>query len=266
MGIMGVSFGNGYNIEYNNVIDEMVAQKVINTPAFGVALGAKNEASNSGVITFGGVDTKKYSGALHNSPILGPQNGEDLYRFWIQMDSVGHNGKTYAKSQFPVFFDTGSTLSYLPASVMSNLVSDLSGQLDSSSGLYLVPCGQKGSLSFTFGNFTVNVDLSEFIWDVGQGQCVLGASEADDGDYLLGDSFLRSVYAVFDMTPSAPAIYFAQYVDCGTNEQVIPAGQGAAAGFQGECTAKKNAAVGLSSPVSSAVAAVAALTALMALF
>jgi len=80
-GILGLSFGNRLNLQYNNFVDDLVDQGVIATRVFGVALGAKEETANSGLLTFGGLDTKKYSGKLHTSPILGPQNGEQLYRY-----------------------------------------------------------------------------------------------------------------------------------------------------------------------------------------
>ncbi|KAG7111807.1 Candidapepsin-8 like protein [Verticillium longisporum] len=95
----------------------------------------------------------------------------------------------------------------------------------------------EGSIDFTFDGYTVKVPLEEFIWDVGQNTCVLGADSADDGSYILGDSFLRSVYTVFDM--DTPALHFAPYVNCGTNLQMIPAGANETQKFTGECDASE---------------------------
>lgn len=80
-GILGLSFGKGNNMNYNSFVDELVAQEVIDTRTIGIALGAKEEEANSGLITFGGVDTKKYVGDLHSAPVLGPQNDEDIIRY-----------------------------------------------------------------------------------------------------------------------------------------------------------------------------------------
>lgn len=265
MGILGLSFGENYNLAYPNFVDELLLQNVTASRAFGVALGDKSEPTNSGLIAFGGVDTRKFSGKLHTSPILGPQNGERLYRYWVQLDSITLSGKRYSGSSFPVFFDTGATLSYLPDSIISQLASDLRGRRDAASGLYIVPCGQTGSIDFAFGDATIRVPLDEFIWTVGPGQCVMGADAGSDGSFLLGDSFLRSAYVVFDV--DSPALHFAQYVNCGTNLQAIPAGKNAAAGFTGECTAKRSAAAPrLPGPVKGAGgAAVGAVMAVMAL-
>jgi hypothetical protein len=265
MGIMGLSFGENYNLEYPSFVDELADQNVTATRAFGIALGTKSEPTNSGLVTFGGVDSKKFSGTLHTAQILGPQNGENLYRYWVQLDSISMKGKKYSGSSFPVFFDTGATLSYFPSAMVQQLAGDLSGKRDSASGLYIVPCGQSGTIDFAFGSATIQVPLSEFIWDVGNNQCVLGADVGTGGSYILGDSFLRSVYAVFDIT--SQAIHFAPYVNCGTNLQAIPVGMNAAAKIQGECTAPKpNAANGrISGPIAGAGIAAGSVMAVMAL-
>ncbi|CAI4211005.1 unnamed protein product [Parascedosporium putredinis] len=211
-GILGLSFGNGLNLDYNNFVDELFEQ--------------------NGLLTFGGLDTKKYSGKLHTEQILGPQNQEDLYRFWVTLNKIGltdggGNSKTYLDEDLAVFFDTGATLSYLPEAVVTALAKDLDAEYRSDYDLYLVPCGQDGSVDFTFGNTTINVSLHEFIWELRDGTCAMGAMVEQSGSYILGASFLRSVYAVFDL--QSPAIHFAAYANCGSNLQEVPAGTNAAA-------------------------------------
>ncbi|KAK1997437.1 eukaryotic aspartyl protease [Colletotrichum falcatum] len=240
-GILGLSFGEAYNnTGYPTVLEEMKAQKVIESLTMGIALGTKQEKTGSGLISFGGVDTKKFSGNLHTSPVLGPQNGENLYRYWVQLASVGlsksgSSSKTYSNTKFPVFFDTGATLSYFPSALVDQLGSDMGGSLNSDINMYVVPCSTRGTIDFTFGDYTIKVPLSEFIWQVGDNTCVLGADKTTDNTYLLGDSFLRSTYVVFDQ--ETPALHFAPYVNCGSNLQMIPLGDNAAAKFTGECQA-----------------------------
>ncbi|KAL1900719.1 hypothetical protein Cpir12675_000855 [Ceratocystis pirilliformis] len=234
-GILGLSFGQGYNLNYPTFIDQLVLQNITNIHGFSLALGTKTDPSG-GVLTFGGVDTKKFSGKLHTEPIIPPANSGELHRYWIQMSSVGvttdEQLETFPDSSALVFFDSGATLSYLPTNVVTKLAKSLDATFDRARGLYETSCDSSGTVDFTFGNYTVNVPVSEFLWDMGVGNCYLGV-EASNSTYLLGDSFLRSVYAVFDM--DTPAIHFASYVNCGSNPQMIPPGANRAGQFKGQC-------------------------------
>lgn len=99
---------------------------------------------------------------------------------------------------------------------------------------------QDGTVDFKFGPQTIRVPFREFLVDVGGGLCVVGALPVDATTPILGDSFLRSAYVVFDI--DGGAIYLAQHQDCGTNEKALPAGSGAAGKFEGECTGSANSA------------------------
>jgi hypothetical protein len=54
----------------SSIIDELVAQGISQTKAFSLALGT--DGINEGSLIFGGVDTKKFSGALQKVPIVDP--------------------------------------------------------------------------------------------------------------------------------------------------------------------------------------------------
>ncbi|KAH9886156.1 aspartic peptidase domain-containing protein [Xylariomycetidae sp. FL2044] len=107
---------------------------------------------------------------------------------------------------------------------------------------------------------TISIPVREFVWEY-NGLCYLGAqsttdetededegadadesgdNDNDDDDHndevlpmILGAPFMRGVYAVFDQDNME--ISMAPYVDCGTNQQDLPAGAGAVGAFVGEC-------------------------------
>ncbi|KAK1764093.1 acid protease [Phialemonium atrogriseum] len=246
-GILGLGFGKGFNLPYNNLIDDLFLQNVTQTKAFGIALGSVDE-DNGGTLIFGGVDTKKFTGPLITNKILGPQDGESLFRYWIEMTSIALSkpgtSKVYANSHMAVVIDSGSSLSYLPSSVVSAMARDTEGQFDSRSGLYVVPCkqlSQRGSFDFAFGQATIRVPFNEFIWQYDANTCILGAVPVDSSTgitALLGDTFMRSAFVVFDQ--SEKVIGLAEYVNCGENEKAIPAGGLSAGNFTGECNAKNS--------------------------
>ncbi len=242
-GILGLGYGQGTNLHYDNFVDQLALQKATNSKAFSIALGSV-DATNGGVIIFGGVDTKKFTGNLVSNTILGPQGKGEVNRYWIQMTSVAlatsGTSKTYAGGNMPVVLDSGSSLSYLPMSLVSAIASDFGGKYDSSSGFYIVPCtqgGKGGSVDFAFGAVTIKVPFHEFIWNADDQTCVLGAGASDgSGVPLLGDTFLRSAFVVFDQSQNA--ISLAQYVNCGQNEQNISTS--GVNGLAGECAPPSN--------------------------
>jgi len=208
---MGVGFGNGVNLEYNNIVDELAEQGVTNSRAFSVALGPSSQ-NNGGLVIFGGIDTKKYAGKLFTFPNLPPQPGEkNHWRYWIQLDSIGFTkanggGSTvYQNSRTPIVLDSGATYSYLPASIITKLAADFGGTMDSD-GITQVPCSllnQGGSVDFTFGQLVIRVPNKEFLRQVDSSTCIMGAMVAED-TLLLGDTFMRSAYGM--LIPPAPGL------------------------------------------------------------
>ncbi|KAH8890397.1 acid protease [Thozetella sp. PMI_491] len=243
-GIAGVGHGLGFNFNNTrNLIDELQHNNITNGRSFSVALASK-DANNGGVVIFGGIDTKKFTGSLMKFTNLEPQMESGRlgpWRYWIQMDSVGitkpgSSSKTYSSSGQAIVLDTGSTLSYLPRSVISQLGSDM-GATTASDGTLSVPCSlasQSGTVDFTFSGFTLKVPYHEFIWEVEANQCFVGVAPQSSGTTaLLGDSFLRSAYMVMDQDNEA--IYLAQYSNCGQNEKTFVPGTN----YTGECSAAK---------------------------
>ncbi|KAJ0123084.1 eukaryotic aspartyl protease [Diaporthe amygdali] len=276
-GILGLGFGQGVNLNYSNFVDQLASQGVTNTKAFSVALGTSDTAG--GNIIFGGVDTKKFSGSLATSTIQSPASG-DIQRYSTQMNSLtfksGSTSNKYSNSDLSVVLDTGSSLCLLPTAIVSDMAQDFNAQQDSS-GLLVVDCDLQntdGSLDFAFDGVTISVPFSQFILSAGSNTCILGvqAVESNSGiTALLGDTFLRSAYAVFDQTNMK--ISLAQYVECGTNEQAIPTGSDGASKFTGECSSSSSSSSSKSTgelnrpaAATSIVGFVAGIAALMVLF
>ncbi|KAK4681270.1 hypothetical protein QC764_105960 [Podospora pseudoanserina] len=243
-GVGGIGHGNGFNLHYNNLIDELHAQGITQSKAFSIALGGQY-SETGGAIIFGGVDTKKFGGKLHKFDNMPPQiegSKEGPWRYWVQMKSVGITTPnkvvaTYEYSTMPALLDTGSTWSYLPQHIFDSLQDDFNATL-SEDGSLEVPCSivdQPGTVDFTFGDLTIQVPYSEFISQLEPGYCALGVLPRK-GSYdraVLGDSFLRSAYVIFDQTNQH--LYMASYHDCGTNEQILSGEVGAALNLTGQC-------------------------------
>ncbi|PSR76472.1 aspartic peptidase domain-containing protein [Coniella lustricola] len=205
-GILGIGYGKGYTTTYPNFVDQLALQNQTSVKAFSVGLGSKTE--QEGAIVFGGVDTSKFAGKLETLDIVPAADSPDgVPRYWVSMNNMSLTPpsgvtKTYANTSIDVFFDTGATLTLLPAAVANAIGEDFGAAEADASGYYNVDCSLAsidGTVNFEFGGLTVKVPYNEFIRTTRSGStttCVLGIT-ASDSFTLLGDTFLRSAYGEF---------------------------------------------------------------------
>ncbi|GJN71746.1 hypothetical protein PLICBS_005814 [Purpureocillium lilacinum] len=238
-GILGLGYGRGLNIGYDNFVDQLARQNVTRTKAFSVALGSKDE--RQGVVVFGGVDTSKFAGRLAQLPIIPKGESPDgVARYWVRMKGMRHvaangtatdllaasntEGERQGKAEgMPVFLDTGATLTLLPPEVAGGIASAMGSTTMDLNGFHIVDCaltGRNGSVDFAFEGVTVRVPYRELIREVRMEppMCYLGVMPSDMFA-LLGDTFLRSAYVVFDL--DANMTYMAQYTNCGSTIRTI---------------------------------------------
>jgi hypothetical protein len=265
-GILGIGFGYNITTNYKNFVDELQSQGATNTKAFSLALGSKDE--KEGVVIFGGLDTGKFSGTLQSQPIVpAAQSPDGVPRYWIQMNNMSMtppsgNTKTYSNTSMDVFLDSGSTLTLLPTEVATSIAADFGADGVDSNGFYSVDCSLNalpGTVNFAFAGVTIRVPYSEFIRELQTGfgtQCYLGISPSDEFA-LLGDTMLRSTYAVFDQTNDA--VLLAEYVNCGTNEVEITASMDMSS-IEGQCATPSFQSVTNAASSSAAVQTTAAAT------
>lgn len=203
-----VSLGGGL---YPNIPVSLVNEGYINSLTY--SLWLNNITADQGSILFGGVNTAKYRGDLATLPII-PTNG--VYReFTIKMTGVGLNGNNPERfsgsGSWNVHLDSGASLSYLPDDVAEAIYDYTGAEYDQTVGAALIECNKRFSndtIDFRFSDdATIRVPMNELVITYAQfagGRlCTLGilpAIAADRREYLiLGDTFLRSAYVVYDM-------------------------------------------------------------------
>jgi len=212
-GVLGIGYplnevAVAYNggVPYNNVPKNMVAHDLINVNAYSLWLNDLD--ASTGAILFGGVNTDKYTGKLQSVPVIQEQG---VYaEFVIALTAVGANGTSGSIANnvaYPALLDSGSSLMYLPDDITTQIYDTFGAQYDSTQGAAFVDCNlanSGGTIDFTFSSPTISVAMNELVIvagiEKGEPICILGISPAGDSTPVLGDTFLRSAYVVYDIS------------------------------------------------------------------
>ncbi|EIE76775.1 hypothetical protein RO3G_01479 [Rhizopus delemar RA 99-880] len=247
-GILGLGYpsltesysqGNG---GYNPFVFNLVSQNIISDPIFSIYLNSISQTGWAGEIIFGGTDPTKYEGDLAYLPVVGLTSktsgifggSSSRYYYWmvygqglgVTNSSTGSN-PSYSLGEVGTFIlDTGTTLTYLPTTVATEIVAAFAGSngysIDSSSGVFIVDCSvysssarfelkMAQSSSSNASPVTLSVPASQLVipmdsTDVSTASvCMFGIAPLSGSGtigsnmYLVGDSVLRSAYMVFDI-------------------------------------------------------------------
>ena len=131
--------------------------------------------------------------------------------------------------QLPVILDSGTTLTYLPDSILNPIMSGIGAINSEELGGLVVPCSQAcSSATFNFGfggngGPSIAVSFAELVdplyledgsqptLENGETICAFGMASGGPGPYLFGDTFLRSAYVVYDLTNNQVGIAQTNY-------------------------------------------------------
>ncbi|SPO27532.1 related to cathepsin d (lysosomal aspartyl protease) [Ustilago trichophora] len=177
-----------------------------------------NDVQNpGGVFTLGKIDSNQYSGDISYTSIPNNlQNQQGLGYWTIPLGGISVNGNSAnVGSNTLAAIDTGTTLIGGPASAIRAFYSQIPGSRSAASagmsGYYLFPCSTNLNIQFTFGGkswpmSSQDFNLGSFPYTNSQ-TCLgalfeidLGSSSYGVPQWIVGDSFLKNVFSVFDGT------------------------------------------------------------------
>ncbi len=218
---------------YPNVPQYMADNGLTKSNAY--SLWLDDLEANTGSILFGGVDTDKFHGTLGTLPIQKALGAFTEFVITLSGVSSTVNGKTQTFSQdlpIPVLLDSGSSLIYLPNDLINALYGAWNVQYDNQQQVAIVDCNLANSqdtVDFTFSSPKISVPASELVIPAGTDQlgntiCIFGISPADGTTPVLGDTFIRSAYVVYDL--SNDEISLAQTNFNATTSHVLEIGTG----------------------------------------
>jgi hypothetical protein len=228
-GILGIGYpANEAILQYSrqpyvNVPQHMMQSGLINTNAYSLWLNDLD--ASKGSILFGGVNTEKYTGSLQTLPIIAEQG---VYaEFIIALTGVGYNGNQNSIASnlnTAALLDSGSSLMYLPNDVTESIYKMTGAKYSQEYGAAFIDCNMRyneTTIDFTFSSPTIRVSMSELVLVMGyQGRnpiCILGIAPADGTTPVLGDTFLRSAYVVYDITNNEISLAQTNFNSTGSN-------------------------------------------------
>ena len=230
-GVMGLGFEANEAIvqvpgaqPYPNLVDTMISQNIIQSRTYSLYLD--DQDASTGVILFGGVDTDKFFGPLATFPINVDDTGTaSAFAVTLTGLSLSPPGGSMvgigASSLFPmsVLLDSGSSYMSLPSGLVEGLAAAMGASYSSQLSGYVLPnCNlqsAQGSLNFFFSGVGIAIPYHELIviptasdgtditYRDGTPVCMLGVLAQSASDLaVLGDTFLRSAYVVYDLVLS----------------------------------------------------------------
>lgn len=239
--------GRGIAPPYPNLPQRMVQSGVIQSNAYSLWLNDLEAATGS--ILFGGVNTDKYIGQLSTLPIQNTRSRPDPTEFIITLTDLsisspgGGSDRILASGRSdPILLDSGSSISYLVDDMAETVFGIVGAEKDSRSGAALVACSlynNASSFNFRFSSPTISVPMNELVILPEDGldlsssttlrdgttpACLFGIAAAGDTPPVLGDTFLRSAYVVYDLENHEISI--AQTNFNSTTDRILEIGKG----------------------------------------
>ncbi len=256
-GILGIGYvadeaqvNTAHLKSYANLPQALVNAGFIKSTAY--SLWLDDLEADTGSIIFGGVDTDKYTGQLQTLPIQ--KEFDEYAEFIITLSSMSIviGGETQSlNTDLPtaVILDSGSSLTYLPNT--DAIYTALNVEYSQQDGAAFASCdlaNENITLDFKFTSPTISIPISELILSIdsveegreysnigdgGDGSyisggsddiCLFGIAPSQGSTSVLGDTFLRSAYVVYDLANNE--ISLAQTNFNSTTTHVVEIGTG----------------------------------------
>lgn len=185
-------------------------EKLLDMNVFSVYLTPSLTAKQGGSFLFGGIDNTKFIGSLNQVPIasgFGTSKG-----MWYLTGDKAYVGDTEIEGYTPSpwLFDTGTSFIAVPASFATAFHATIPGaNYSETNRAYTLPCKGNTTFGVSFNGVRYSVPYSDYVGtnDLKATTCVsLIMPLRNYNMFILGDPFLRQVYAVYDFTPGASKI------------------------------------------------------------
>ena len=203
-GILGLGLSHGSQQGVPTILDALKESKQIDQKIYGIALSRAKDKLNDGVINFGGIDSSLFKGNITFTQSL---ISKGLWELPLQQLSIDDDSVDLKGTRSAVI-DTGTSLMIIPPEDAMRLHAPIPGAVMQGE-TFVVPCATDAIIGLTFSNQTYYISPRDYVGDqipsLSTGDddlCVSlidGRIILDDTTWLVGDVFLKNVYAVFNL-------------------------------------------------------------------
>ncbi|PIL28667.1 transporter [Ganoderma sinense ZZ0214-1] len=215
------------------VTDNAFTQGLISAHEIGISFEPSSSLNNAnGELTFGGVDTSKFTGPLNFVPITSTSPASEFVGIDQAITFGSADGPTVLASTSGVT-DTGTTLLLIATDAFDTYQNLTGATLDSTTGLLRLDPDQVGNLQSLF--FHIGDNVLEFtpnaqMWPRALNSAIggdadsvflivndIGSLSGEGLDFIDGMTFLERFYYVFDIANSRVGFATTAFTDATTN-------------------------------------------------
>eukprot|EP01128_Nolandella_sp_AFSM9_P008486 TRINITY_DN51_c0_g1_i1.p1 TRINITY_DN51_c0_g1~~TRINITY_DN51_c0_g1_i1.p1 ORF type:complete len:376 (+),score=119.42 TRINITY_DN51_c0_g1_i1:22-1149(+) len=203
-GILGLAFPSIAADSVTPVFELMLQQKLVSQDLFSVYLDSTPGDSESS-IDFGAINEKHYTGKITYVPVVADEYWMiSLDKITVGSTSIGGCDGTF--SYCKAIVDTGTSLIVGPEDAVNSLISAIGTINSDCSNVNSLP-----TIDFTFNSMGDTLPLSPSVYVIKyQGTCQLGiAGSSELPFWILGDTFIRQYFSIFDHNNGTPRVGFA---------------------------------------------------------
>ncbi|KAK2813124.1 hypothetical protein FQN50_000801 [Emmonsiellopsis sp. PD_5] len=198
-GILGLGRSSQSIADVPTFMQAVQLADLIEKNIIGINLQRTSDSATDGQLVFGDVDKTKFTGDIAYTSTL-PESDN---RWQIPVEDIFVDGKAVGFEGKSALLDTGTSFVLMPledAKRVHDLIPD-STYLGNDE--FSVPCSAATTIEVALSGVKYSISPKDYVGDEGvvDGTCIsriAGPKPLGDDEWILGDVFLKNVYAVFD--------------------------------------------------------------------
>ena len=198
-GILGLGNSpSASSLSAPQLLSALAAAKLIPSALYGIHLPRAADGASDGELNLGEVNTALFDGALTWTNAVDNSDG-----FWeIPVSDAGAGSSMLGARGKSAVLDTGTSYVFMPPDDAAALHALVDGATSKDDETFTVPCDTVTDLQIKFSDRAFAVSHKDWVGGTVDGGCrsnVFGRDAFGDGRWLVGDVFVKNVYAVFDL-------------------------------------------------------------------